>query len=283
VVIDAYHSLESEYREVIKDICKRMGYGMAEFINKNEVTDIKDWNLYCHYVAGLVGIGLSRLFASSKLENPEFYTLEDLSNNMGLFLQKTNIIRDYLDDIDHKRIFWPKEIWSKYANSLQDFKKPENNTQAIFCLNHLITDALELIPDCLDYMSKLKDRQVFNFCAIPQIMAIATLALCYSNYGVFCGVVKIRRGLTAKLFELSTNMDALQYFFDEFLKEIEIKVLVDDPNRIKTLQTIKTIREKLPKDNKYYEFGTVDLLALATFTISGIYLAKNGGRMLAKL
>ena len=113
-----------------------------------------DYELYCHYVAGLVGIGLSQLFASSGrgscficthgcngrsllhpwvqrrgpallcppplamhalraapthpnptpppppppsgLESPEFSSLDDLSNQMGLFLQKTNIIRDYL-------------------------------------------------------------------------------------------------------------------------------------------------------------------------------------------
>lgn len=48
-------------------------------------------------------------------------------------------------------------------------------------------------------MSRLTDKKVFNFCAIPQVMAIATLALCYNNYNVFTGVVKIRRGLTAKI------------------------------------------------------------------------------------
>jgi len=40
-----------------------------------------------------------QLFAASGLESEEFYTIEDLSNGMGLFLQKTNIIRDYLEDI----------------------------------------------------------------------------------------------------------------------------------------------------------------------------------------
>jgi len=30
---------------------------------------------------------------------------------MGLFLQKTNIIRDYLEDLDSGRTFWPDEIW----------------------------------------------------------------------------------------------------------------------------------------------------------------------------
>ena len=29
--------------------------------------------------------------------------------------------------------------------------------------------------------------QVFRFCAIPQVMAIGTLALCYNNHEVFTG------------------------------------------------------------------------------------------------
>ena len=40
-----------------------------------------------------------QLFASSQLESEDFYKMEDLANHMGLFLQKTNIIRDYLEDI----------------------------------------------------------------------------------------------------------------------------------------------------------------------------------------
>ena len=45
---------------------------------------------------------------------------------MGLFLQKTNIIRDYREDLDDKRKFWPKEVWSKYADDLSDFADPKN-------------------------------------------------------------------------------------------------------------------------------------------------------------
>lgn len=65
---------------------------------------------YCHYVAGLVGIGLSQLFSSSKLEDPKVGKDTALANNMGLFLQKTNIIRDYLEDVQEGRHFWPKEV-----------------------------------------------------------------------------------------------------------------------------------------------------------------------------
>lgn len=43
-----------------------------------------------------------QLFATSKLESEEFSKAEDLANHMGLFLQKTNIIRDYLEDINEE-------------------------------------------------------------------------------------------------------------------------------------------------------------------------------------
>ena len=65
---------------------------------------------YCHYVAGLVGIGLSRLFSASELESEEVGRDHRLANSMGLFLQKTNIIRDYLEDVQQGRHFWPKEV-----------------------------------------------------------------------------------------------------------------------------------------------------------------------------
>ena len=41
---------------------------MAEFAERDVVT-IQDYELYCHYVAGLVGIGLSHMFARSGLES----------------------------------------------------------------------------------------------------------------------------------------------------------------------------------------------------------------------
>jgi hypothetical protein len=39
-----------------------------------------------------------------------------------LILQKTNIIRDYLEDINEipkSRMFWPRQIWSKYVIKLE--------------------------------------------------------------------------------------------------------------------------------------------------------------------
>ena len=52
----------------------------------------------------------------------------------GSFLQKTNIIRDYLEDIVEEpapRMFWPKCVWSKYAKTLDAFQYPENREKAV--------------------------------------------------------------------------------------------------------------------------------------------------------
>ena len=174
-VTEAFLSLDQGYQDVIYDITKRMGHGMRDFIPK-EVETVEDYNLYCHYVAGLVGIGLSKLFAACELESPKFASkMDGLANDMGLFLQKTNIIRDYLEDIEElpaPRMFWPREIWGEYAEELDEFKDPENREEAVCCLNHMITDALNHATKSLDYMNELQHKWVFRFCAIPQVMAI---------------------------------------------------------------------------------------------------------------
>ena len=75
-----------------------MAVGMCHYLT-NIVETCADYDLYCHYVAGLVGHGLTRLFASSGLESPHLAKDLTTANSMGLFLQKCNIIRDYWEDI----------------------------------------------------------------------------------------------------------------------------------------------------------------------------------------
>lgn len=52
-----------------------------------------------------------------------------------------------------------------------------------------ILDALRHLPFCIQYMQQLSHPMVFRFCAIPQIMAIGTLAICYNNGKVFEGAL----------------------------------------------------------------------------------------------
>ena len=242
-VTAVFLALKKEYQDVIADITRRMGEGMSNFI-KREVVTLKDWDEYCHYVAGLVGIGLSDLWASSLLEDKRFAEMEDLSNSMGLFLQKTNIIRDYLEDIVEEpapRMFWPKCVWSKYGKTLDAFQHPENRESAVSCMNHLITIALSHGVDSLEYMSMLKNVDVFRFCAIPQVMAIATLAECYDNGKVFEGVVKIRRGLSARIMLNCLDIFDVAVMFKQYTQVIKSKVRSEDPSAKTTLRNLEKI------------------------------------------
>jgi len=221
-----YRSLKPEYRVVISDITKRMGEGMAEFAEKTAktgkgaVTNVEEYNHYCHYVAGLVGIGLTQLFAASKLEDTSILAQEKLANSMGLFLQKTNIIRDYLEDLEEARTWWPEDIWSQYAPSLDWFAKNPDHPNSRACLNHMVSDAFSLVPDVLQYLALLKERSVFEFCAIPQVMAMATLAKVYNNTDVFKKNVKIRKGLSCDMMLHSSDVGVVKGYFRYFAKNI---------------------------------------------------------------
>lgn len=189
-----------------------MATGMADFAHKAATTGViylekvDDWNLYCHYVAGLVGEGLSRLLAASKKEQPWMADQLELSNSMGLFLQKTNIIRDYREDVEQQRFFWPREIWGREEYSvdghgpfkeMKEMYEPRNEKQALWVLSGLVVDVLRHAPDCLDYMRLLKNQSAFNFCAIPQVMAIATINVVFMNPQTFQRNVKIRKAEAA--------------------------------------------------------------------------------------
>ncbi|XP_077367406.1 squalene synthase isoform X2 [Festucalex cinctus] len=238
-----FRNLAEEYREVISDICRRMGVGMAEFLEK-KVASMKEWDKYCHYVAGLVGIGLSRLFSASRLEEAQVGRDAHLANSMGLFLQKTNIIRDYLEDTREGRAFWPQEAWSQFAGRLEDLAQPEKLESAVACLNLLVTDALRHVPDVIAYLARLRNQSVFNFCAIPQVMAIATLSSCYNNPRVFEGVVKIRKGQAVTLMMEATNMAAVRDIVRRYSQEIARKVSPSDPSRDETLRVLALIGDK---------------------------------------
>ncbi|CAF5083435.1 unnamed protein product [Rotaria magnacalcarata] len=173
-VINVFKSLDSESQSIILNITSRMGTGMAEYVGKTgSIETVASYNLYCHYVAGLVGHGLAALF----------------------LIVKTNIIRDYLEDLQAGRTWWPKEIWCHYAVDLSEFVNNPHGERSLECLNHMVLDALNHVPDVINNLARVKHPKILESCAIPQVMAIATLAELYNNPLVFTSVVKIRKGL----------------------------------------------------------------------------------------
>ncbi|KAH7126963.1 farnesyl-diphosphate farnesyl transferase-like protein [Dendryphion nanum] len=236
VVIEEFKKIKPEYKAIIKDITNRMGNGMADYANNAEhnihgVNTVKDYELYCHYVAGLVGEGCTRLFVEGGLANAALLKRPELMESMGQFLQQVNIIRDIKEDADDKRRFWPKEIWSKHVDQFEDLFKPENKQLALNASSEMILTALERADDCLYYLAGLKEQSVFNFCAIPQSMAIATLDVCFQNPELFKRNVKITKGQACQLMtESSQNLQMVCDIFRRYSRKIGKKNNPADPN-----------------------------------------------------
>lgn len=238
-VTEEFRKIKPVYREIINDITRQMGNGMADYCNraadgKAGVDTVKDYDEYCYYVAGLVGNGLTRLFVESGLANPALKERQQLQISMGLFLQKTNIIRDIKEDWDDKRRFWPREIWSKYVDNFEDLFKPENREAALNCSSEMVLNSLNHADECLFYLAGLKEQSVFNFAAIPQSMAVATLALVFRNPEIFKRNIKITKGSACQIMLESTqNLQKVCEVFRRFVRQIHKKNTPRDPNFLK--------------------------------------------------
>jgi farnesyl-diphosphate farnesyltransferase len=249
-IIVELRKMKKPYYDVIADIATQMGNGMADYaldaeFNEQGVKTINDYELYCHYVAGLVGDGLTRLFVEAKLANPLLLQRPDLTESMGQFLQKTNIIRDIHEDHLDKRRWWPHEIWSKYVDNWDDLFKPEYKEQALNCSSEMVLNALKHAEECLHYMAGIRDQSVFNFVAIPQSMAIATLELVFRNPTIFERNVKITKGDACRLMTESTqNLRVVCDVFRRYARRIAKKNDPRDPNFLAISTACAKVRDQ---------------------------------------
>lgn len=235
-VITELKKIKKPYYEIIKDMTIKMGNGMADYAQntymiENGVQTIEEYELYCHYVAGLVGEGLTRLFVASKLANPKLAERPSLTESMGQFLQKTNIIRDIHEDWQDGRRWYPKEIWSKHVDRWEDLFDPKYQKQGVECISAMVLDALKHVEECLFYMAGMRDQSAFNFVAIPQGMAIATLEICFRNPAVLQRNVKITKGDACQIMLESTqNLQTLCEVFRRYARRIQKKNDPRDPS-----------------------------------------------------
>jgi farnesyl-diphosphate farnesyltransferase len=249
-VSSAFNRLHPKYQTVILHVCRAMGAGMAYFSERKIVTSA-DFDLYCHYVAGLVGYGLSGLFSASGYEDERLKNQLRISNAMGLLLQKTNITRDYHEDMQQGRIFWPEALWKQYTDDFGWFTANAAHPDALNCLMEMINDALRHVPDCLQYLRLLQNKKIFRFCAIPQVMAVATLAEIYANPDVFLKNVKIHKGTAARIIVETNNMQAVNRFFEKSLRQIKSKTTINLPAAAETKKLLDIISNELKHPSPY--------------------------------
>ena len=187
---------------------------MADFAHKAATSSacldtLAEYNHYCLVAGGLVGEGLTRVFAASGKEDASLASQVRLSHSVGSFLQKTNIIRDFREDVDDHRFFWPREIWGseeygrgpdgRAFQEMREMHEPSNARRAAWVQSAIVVDALGHVEDALECLLLLRNPSVLRSVSIPITLAIATLALCFMNPEVFQRKVKIRKAEAASV------------------------------------------------------------------------------------
>jgi phytoene synthase len=98
-VVDTYGITRDQLLTVID--------GMAMDLEYNRYPDFDTLKLYCHRVAGVVGLMSARIFGYS-----DAHTL-DYAADLGLAFQLTNIIRDVGEDARRNRVYLPLDELAK--------------------------------------------------------------------------------------------------------------------------------------------------------------------------
>lgn len=242
-IAGAFQMLPPNVQNIIADISKQMGNGMADFLHQ-KIKNFNDYNLYCHYVAGLVGQGLTQLFIDADYENESLRNMMQEADEMGILLQKTNIIRDYAEDYPLGRYFLPENVWQKIAPDYGYFHHYAD-TKCVQFFHTLLLDALHHIPQCMQYLMQIKNRAVFKFCAIPQVMAFFTLAALFSEKNAGKQTIKISKIKAAHLMVYTENIHRVFDFLNDALLLIEEKVKKDDPLANEILEQTNQLKTML--------------------------------------
>lgn len=90
--------------------------GMAMDLDYNRYPDFDTLKLYCHRVAGVVGLMSASIFGYSDKQTLEYAT------ELGLAFQLTNIIRDVGEDARRNRIYLPLDELEKFSVAEADIQ-----------------------------------------------------------------------------------------------------------------------------------------------------------------
>lgn len=108
-IVGPYHLEETELQEVIE--------GMAMDLEYNAYPDFEALKVYCHRVAGVVGILSAKIFGYTDPRTLEF------AADLGLAFQLTNIIRDVGEDARRNRIYLPLHELAEHHVTTDDIEQ----------------------------------------------------------------------------------------------------------------------------------------------------------------
>ncbi|TFH64963.1 MAG: phytoene/squalene synthase family protein [Candidatus Zixiibacteriota bacterium] len=202
-VFAVFSDLPVSTRAIMSGCVLEMAAGMKKTNNRQQpqesfhslqtMTDLEE---YCYYVAGTVGIMLTRLFAaySKSLEPSAAQKMADLQLSFALGLQMTNIIKDCFEDYRRGWCYIPTELAAKHGVPIAEFFASPHRQQSLATLDDLVIKTAKHLDDALDYTLLLPRTEIrlrlFNLWSL--FFAVKTLSKAWHNKDLLSGEVKVK-------------------------------------------------------------------------------------------
>lgn len=197
-IFEAVEALDPAAREVVVRYTASSTRGMARWVERGPDFRVEaDLDDYMHEVAGKVGLLLTELFLLTPgTVRGDRAPMMELANEFGLALQTVNVIRGLHED--------PERGWDFIPASFRDGAIGEDPDAAV--LDAMIAKAERHIAAGVRYMEGLgrrRARDIRFFCALPLLLAAATLSISRGNPRVFTTAVKLERRRVARVAALT--------------------------------------------------------------------------------
>lgn len=202
-VFEVFSNLPSSTRAIISDCVLEMAAGMRKTVNRQQhqesfhsLQTMTDLEQYCYYVAGTVGIMLTKLFAiySKSLKPTVAQRMADLQLSFAFGLQMTNIIKDCSEDYRRGWCYIPVDLAAKFGVPIAEFFMPQHHQQSLATLDDLMIRSAKHLDDALDYTLLLPRSEVrmrlFNLWSL--FFAVRTLSKTWHNRDLLNGEVKVK-------------------------------------------------------------------------------------------
>ncbi|MDJ0752981.1 MAG: squalene/phytoene synthase family protein [Ardenticatenaceae bacterium] len=186
---EIYGGIPDKYRQIIGFWVTEMADGMEGTLNPAAaphvikegnvlvLRELEDYNKYCYYVAGTVGYLQTELLqAFYQFSDDVADTLRNYSLSFSLGLQKTNIVKDFLDDLNRGMCYLPYS-WLKEVQ-----KKPlVTQGAAPIWIQNVLVDVKNVLDEAVEYISTLPYkvngvRQATLMCLLPAYQTILLAA-----------------------------------------------------------------------------------------------------------
>jgi len=182
-----FESLPEKTRTIIASHVAETARGMDRFARDCTEDGLfglrtwKDLDEYCYYVAGTIGIMLTRLFVEHRprVADTDVRKLTALATSFGRGLQLTNILKGVGPDRREGRVYLPAEALARHGGSSRSALEPASRGAVLAVVQETVPRALQDLEDALRYTTLLPRREprLRLFCLWPLFAAVRTLGL----------------------------------------------------------------------------------------------------------